>query len=116
MQESKPSASAETVTVVRAQLHRMGIVDDPHAEAMLSARSRLILRALEVPLLRRYPRNPTFSFLAARTQFFDDAVTSALDAGVGQIVIVGAGYDSRAWRLARATGGAGTPPRGRAPP
>jgi methyltransferase (TIGR00027 family) len=41
------------------------------------------------------------AFLAARTRFFDDAVTSALDANVQQVVIVGAGYDSRAWRLCR---------------
>ncbi len=86
--------------MVRAQLHRMGVVDDPYAESMLSAQSRLILRAFELPVLRRYPRNATFSFLAARTRFFDDAVTSALDAGITQVVIVGAGYDSRAWRLA----------------
>ena len=33
--------------------------------------------------------------------FFDEAVTSALSVGVQQVVIVGAGYDSRAWRLAR---------------
>ena len=78
----------------------MGVVDDTYAEPMLSARSRLILRAFELPVLRRYPRNATFSFLAARTRFFDDAVTSALDAGIVQVVIVGAGYDSRAWRLA----------------
>jgi methyltransferase (TIGR00027 family) len=41
------------------------------------------------------------TFLAARTWFFDDAVTAALDANVRQVVIVGAGYDSRAWRLGR---------------
>jgi len=41
------------------------------------------------------------AFLAARTCFFDDAVTAALDANVQQVVIVGAGYDSRAWRLGR---------------
>ena len=101
MQASKPSASAETVTVVRAQLHRMGVVNDPFAESMLSARSRWLLRAFELPVLRRYPRNATFSFLAARTRFFDETVTAALNAGVTQVVIVGAGYDSRAWRLAR---------------
>lgn len=41
------------------------------------------------------------AFLAARTLLIDDAVTRALDDGITQVVTVGAGYDSRAWRLAR---------------
>lgn len=48
-----------------------------------------------------YGRSPTFAFLAARTVFFDRAVTCALDEGLRQVVIVGAGYDSRAVRFAR---------------
>lgn len=35
-----------------------------------------------------------------RTQFIDDAVLAAIDRGVTQIVIVGAGYDGRALRFA----------------
>jgi methyltransferase (TIGR00027 family) len=50
---------------------------------------------------RRLARTPTLTFLAARTRFFDDAVTDGFEAGASQVVIVGAGYDSRAWRLAR---------------
>ncbi|MDR2983691.1 MAG: class I SAM-dependent methyltransferase [Nocardiopsaceae bacterium] len=37
--------------------------------------------------------------LAARTAFFDGQVTSAIEAGVDQIVILGAGYDDRALRF-----------------
>jgi hypothetical protein len=44
--------------------------------------------------------NRTFAWLATRTRSYDDAVTEALDAGITQAVIVAAGYDSRAWRLA----------------
>ena len=36
-----------------------------------------------------------------RTRFYDAVVTDALDAGIDQVVLVGAGYDTRAWRLAR---------------
>jgi methyltransferase (TIGR00027 family) len=39
--------------------------------------------------------------LAARTLFFDSFVSDALDDGIRQVVIVAAGYDSRAWRMAR---------------
>jgi len=33
--------------------------------------------------------------------FFDDEVRRAAEGGVGQVVVIGAGYDSRAWRFAR---------------
>src|SRR5688572_17697920 len=89
------------VAVARAHLDRLGVVDDPLAAGMLTGRRRAVLRALGSPLLSRYGRSESFSFLAARTLFFDDAVTAALDAAIRQVVIVAAGYDSRAWRLAR---------------
>src|SRR5215467_967237 len=37
--------------------------------------------------------------LAARTAFFDGQVTSAIEAGVDQVVILGAGYDDRSLRF-----------------
>ena len=37
--------------------------------------------------------------LAARTRFFDEQVLTAISAGIGQIVILGAGYDDRALRF-----------------
>jgi methyltransferase (TIGR00027 family) len=40
-------------------------------------------------------------YLCRRTSFFDHVVVDALDAGVRQIVLVGAGYDGRAMRFAR---------------
>jgi hypothetical protein len=40
--------------------------------------------------------------VAARTRFLDDVTLSAIDAGVTQVVIVGAGYDGRALRFAGA--------------
>ena len=46
---------------------------------------------------RRFPglNNTT----VARVRYFDDRVKAALDAGVGQLVILGAGYDTRAYRI-----------------
>jgi methyltransferase (TIGR00027 family) len=56
----------------------------------------------------RYPgvrqlaaRDRSFPGLAARTLFFDTFIRDALDDGLRQVVILAAGYDSRAWRLAR---------------
>ncbi len=37
--------------------------------------------------------------LAARTLFFDERVLEAVSAGIGQVVILGAGYDDRALRF-----------------
>jgi methyltransferase (TIGR00027 family) len=44
-------------------------------------------------------RNAFVRTLAVRTRFFDDAVMHALGDGVTQIVILGAGYDTRALRF-----------------
>ena len=41
------------------------------------------------------------AYLAARTVFFDSFVADEIDRGVTQIIVVGAGYDARAWRFAR---------------
>lgn len=40
-------------------------------------------------------------YLCRRTAFFDRVVVRALDGGVRQVVLVGAGYDGRAMRFAR---------------
>jgi methyltransferase (TIGR00027 family) len=41
-----------------------------------------------------------YEYLIARTRFFDKAVRGALDENLPQIVFLGAGYDSRAYRFA----------------
>jgi methyltransferase (TIGR00027 family) len=43
----------------------------------------------------------TFAGLAGRVRWYDAQVAGALDAGIEQVAVVGAGYDSRAWRMAR---------------
>jgi len=40
-------------------------------------------------------------YLCRRTSFFDHLVVDALDRGVRQVVVIGAGYDGRAMRYAR---------------
>lgn len=101
VRDTKPSASAQAVALARAHLHWIGVIDDPWAEDFLTPRYRRLALVLRRRPFTRYGRGPSFSFLAARTQFFDDVVTGAADDGVRQVVIVGAGYDSRARRLAR---------------
>jgi methyltransferase (TIGR00027 family) len=87
--------------MARAHLTRLGVIDDPYAEAMLRLPWRVGARVLRLPGLRSRGADPTFAYLAVRTLFVDAAVRNALDEGVQRVVVVGAGYDSRAWRLAR---------------
>ena len=44
-------------------------------------------------------------YLIARTVYFDRKFVQALENGTTQIVILGAGYDSRAWRFAELNSG-----------
>lgn len=93
----RPSATAQYVAMVRAGLDRRGVIDDPHAAAMLSGPFALAHRVV------RWERNTTGNaWLAARTLAVDAAVVDSFDTGIAQCVILGAGYDSRAWRLAGA--------------
>ena len=97
MRDSQPSWTAQHVTLARSHLSWMGVLDDGLAEAMLRRPW-----AVAGGLLRRGPltglgRNWSFAHVAARTCFFDDHVLRALDDGVSQVVVIGAGYDSRAW-------------------
>ncbi|HEY1669966.1 MAG TPA: class I SAM-dependent methyltransferase [Trebonia sp.] len=46
-------------------------------------------------------RNRMHEYIRARTAFFDRVVVSAIDRGIAQVVIGGAGYDGRALRYAK---------------
>lgn len=98
----KPSRSARDVTFSRAHLTWMGVVDDRLAWQMLPTGRRRLAAAWRLPGIRGITaRDPGFAYLAARTLFFDAFVRDALDNGIRQIVILAAGYDTRAWRLRR---------------
>lgn len=92
---SRPSLTARMVAKERAGLSSSRPSrGDAEAEARLYA------------TLDRWYVPPTMvgpGGMAARTRFFDDQVIAALDRGVRQGVILGAGYDGRALRF----GGAG---------
>jgi methyltransferase (TIGR00027 family) len=100
MTQPTVSSSAVNVALVRAHLTSLGVVDDPYARQMLPPNHRRVASALQLPGLRRLGQS-SFPYLAARTLLFDRFVRDALDGGVRQVVVLGAGFDSRAWRLAR---------------
>jgi methyltransferase (TIGR00027 family) len=91
MRRDAPSYTARVVASVRAQVARPSLpTGDSAAEARLYA-------SLKPPLWKVGAVGR--SRLVARTRFFDDAVLDAIGAKIRQIVILGAGYDGRAFRF-----------------
>lgn len=68
---------------------------------MLTPQMAAVLATARHLPLRLRARSVTLAGLAARVLWFDDQIAKAFDAGIDQVVVVGAGYDSRAWRLRR---------------
>lgn len=79
------------------------VVDDPWAHLFLSRASRAALAAWSGSLtgraLRRLGTVGT-TYVPLRHRYIDEHLTSALDAGAEQVVLLGAGYDTRAYRFA----------------
>jgi len=112
MQESAPSKTAEVVCLFRALERRREpgarILDDPYAHIFLSRSSKAALAAAHAagPLSELPSRFlPGLSaFVLCRHRFIDDALAAALARGgqdqVEQVVLLGAGYDTRAYRFA----------------
>jgi methyltransferase (TIGR00027 family) len=102
--EAQPSQSAQAVTLFRAlRAHE----DDPPrrgpdtlAEIFLTddVRGRLIDAASRTELRGLFPPD-VYSTLHARTVWLDSNFENALAEHVPQIVLLGAGYDSRAYRF-----------------
>jgi len=105
------SKTAEYVALYRAletsETAREPLFRDPFAELFLSPSLRRVLRLARVRPLRssllRYAdwRAPgARSSTIGRTRVIDDAVVRATNEGAKQVVLLGAGYDCRAHRLA----------------
>lgn len=93
MEDGGPSATARRVAAHRLGFDRTATgYGDPAADEALAAD---VVGGLTVSAGRMH------DYLAARTAFFDRAVTGAIDRGVRQIVTGAAGYDGRALRYAK---------------
>jgi methyltransferase (TIGR00027 family) len=110
--QSRPSVTAEAVTMARAIEHLKPpaerVVDDPWAHLFLSAPARQALAAWSNSwtgrVFRRLGATGT-TYVPLRHRFIDEHLTAALDAGASQIVLLGAGYDTRAYRFAEQLAG-----------
>ena len=115
MKEGRASRTAEYMALFRAvetaQPDGRRFFDDPYAAGFLAEPLRTVASIARWPLLGRavpwvldlgWPR--TRSSGVVRTRFIDDAVRAALGQGARQLVLLGAGFDSRPYRLPEAEG------------
>jgi methyltransferase (TIGR00027 family) len=98
--------SAETVAALRALAGTERRLATPccdlFAKHFLGLKSRLMLKLTPQSVLGSLIEKAapgSYCFTIARTRHFDEALLSGLRAGVEQVVILGAGYDSRAFRF-----------------
>src|SRR5262245_50842178 len=105
------SRTAELVALYRAieslRSATTRLFDDPLAPAFLGSRFRWALRAYRIPaigaavpwsIIDGHWSGPRGT-VAVRTRYLDDALGAALRRGANQVVILGAGFDCRAYRI-----------------
>ena len=99
MQSGKPSRTAWAAAAHRAvhQVLEQGFIfADPFALRILGKDAEAAIREAEQKPSRRRMR----IFIAARTRFAEDALAAAVERGVCQLVVLGAGLDTCAYRSA----------------
>jgi methyltransferase (TIGR00027 family) len=97
MQQGEPSRTALAAAAHRAahQILEGGrIFSDPLAVRILGRDAESIAREAEAEPSRRGMR----LFIAVRTRFAEDALETAVEGGVRQLVVLGAGLDTYAYR------------------
>jgi methyltransferase (TIGR00027 family) len=93
MRQGTASHTARSVAARRLEFARIeAAYGDPAADDALTS---------DVADGLRPEHSRMHEYLRARTAFFDGVVVTALDRGVDQVVIGGAGYDGRAFRYAK---------------
>jgi len=97
MTAAVPSRTARAAALHRAAhqvLERGGIFTDPLALRILGEDAGTVVRWAEEHSSRRSMR----IFIAARTRFAEDALAVAVERGASQLVVLGAGLDTYAYR------------------
>ena len=113
MKATRSSATAEQMALSRAIETRKPAAEriccDPLAERFLRTKYRMLLwgrpfrDVVERLVEQRFAGHQYY--VVARTRYFDDILQQRLARGAEQLVILGAGYDSRPYRFADRLGG-----------
>jgi methyltransferase (TIGR00027 family) len=107
MEEGKPSFTAEISALIRSveteKPENERICYDPFAIAFVGTTNKIIGR---IPPLRKLAlwyierKHPfVIDCIPARTRYIDEYVNTRINEGIQQLIILGAGYDSRAYRI-----------------
>jgi methyltransferase (TIGR00027 family) len=113
MKSARASRTALFVAFGRASANvgasRVRDFHDPIAQVFLPARAKKHLAKVERQVRQRGTTSALgvariANLMAFRTSAIDAALRDALARGAGQLVILGAGYDGRAWRMKELAG------------
>lgn len=110
MKANKTSRTAQYMALFRALESQRKAGDrlfyDPYAIYFLEFKLKLAVRLYQFPFIQKYIDNIIQSKIPgalssgiARTKYIDDLLLSTINAGVKQVIILGAGFDTRALRL-----------------
>ncbi len=104
MANTKPSRSAEGVALARAietlKPEADRIVSDPYARALIPGGVMFFISKwiIESGLYERMAPGAV-AFIVGRERYIDDYLKARLSEGLDQVVILGAGFDTRAYRI-----------------
>jgi methyltransferase (TIGR00027 family) len=102
MSRRSVSTTAQLTTLARAALSTgNGLIRDECARVFLEVPWRQLLPFLRGSVARWPWIRELLVNVGARTCFFDELLKDAMVNGIGQVVILGAGFDSRAIRFAQ---------------
>lgn len=114
MKGERPSRTAHFVALGRAManagLSHVANFSDPTARVFLNKKGKRSLAKIEqaagsqTQSMRLNAARVMADMIALRTTAIDQAVRSAVTSGAKQLVILGAGYDGRAWRMPELAG------------
>lgn len=114
MKADRPSRTAQFVTLGRAMadagLSHVPDFNDPTARVFLTDKGKRSLTKTERAAREKGRSRGVDAarvmadFIALRTSAIDTAVREAIAGGATQLVILGAGYDGRAWRMSELAG------------
>ena len=103
MKKSQSSLTAAGIAIVRAIESEKPIEDrvcfDPYAKSFVPAGLYYLVKCFAALGYADWKGPGVWEFLVARERYIDDYLTTCLTEGLEQLVILGAGYDARAYRF-----------------
>ena len=106
MEPGKHSYMAEGTALLRAAHQVLDdepkILQDPLAVTLFGANTKELIQADLERLQSKYLRSAR-TFAVLRSRYVDDELSGAIDAGIGQYVILGAGLDTSPYRPSHAS-------------